>query len=369
MNYDDQPGLARALFEESADALLLLDPETDQLLDANATAQRLIGIPLRELLRMPLDQVLRFGGPGGLRRVREAAHKTSTFHAQDGYYLCTDRPETYVPVHLSISRLHLQRRTLVLITARDVRDQHAAQARLRQAEEELRRTLAAVPDCVWTAEVDAAGKLAYRSVSPAVERLVGQPAEWFLGGVHRWWSLIDPEDQPRWERALIRLRSGQPTREEYRVTGADGRPHWVRETVQVNPGAGRTLRLDGVISDVTERRQAEERGEQQLRAFLDGTPGPAFLKDGGGRLVHANPAFASLCGKAPAEVVGRTEAEVLPGELARAWPRGDGTAARAVLDVRTPDGTSRRWLVLRFPVRAPEGPPLQAGLVVDLSGY
>lgn len=368
MNYDDQVGLARALFEESGDALFLLDPETDQLLDANATAQRLTGLPLRELLRTPLDQLLRFGGPGGLGRLREAARKTATFHAQEGYYLCTDRAGAYVPVNVTLSRLHVKPRTLALVAARDVRDQHAAQAQVRRAEEELRRVLAAVSDCLWTAEVDAAGKLTYRSVSPAVEQLVGQPADWFLGGVHRWWSLIHPEDQPRWERALIRLRAGQATHEEYRVAGPDGRYRWVRESVQVSAG-GRTLRLDGVIRDVSERKQVEERLRQgeAVRAFLDGVPGPAFLRDAGGRLVHANAAFAALCGKAPDEVHGRTEAEVLPGELARAWPGGEG-AARAVLDVRTADGAARRWLVLRFPVRVGEGPPLQAGLVVDLTG-
>ena len=38
------PELSRALFEEAGDALFLLDPQTDQLLDVNPTAERLTSL-------------------------------------------------------------------------------------------------------------------------------------------------------------------------------------------------------------------------------------------------------------------------------------------------------------------------------------
>src|SRR5437763_1346741 len=50
MNYDEFGGLARALFEGAGEAQLLCDPESGQILDANAAAQRLCGYSLRELL-------------------------------------------------------------------------------------------------------------------------------------------------------------------------------------------------------------------------------------------------------------------------------------------------------------------------------
>jgi PAS domain S-box-containing protein len=377
MNYDGLEGLAQALFEESGDALFLVDPETDQLLDANSTAQRLTGLPLRELLRLPLDRLLRFGGPGGLKQLRSAAGESGAFHAQDGYSLCTAQPDVYTPVNVTVSRLHVRPQTLALITARDAREQFAAQSRLQQAEQELRRLLAAVPDCLWGAEIDAAGRWSYRYVSPAAEQITGQPAAVFLGGVHRWWSVVHPEDQPRWEKALARLRAGQPTQEEYRVARPDGSCRWVRETVRVGAGGGgRALRLYGVVSDITPYRQAEARacpGDERLRGLLDGGPVPAFLKDADGRFVYANRPFAALCGKAPAEVVGRTDGDLFPAEVVRALRQGDAAILagekppEALASVAAPDGVLRRWLVFKYPVTGANGQRLLGGMAVDVT--
>src|SRR5437773_1127187 len=81
------------------------------------------------------------------------------------------------------------------LPARDVREQREAHARLEKAEAELRRVLASVSDCLWTAEITAAGRWVYRYCSPVVERLIGRPAEFLLGDVERWHSILHPDDR------------------------------------------------------------------------------------------------------------------------------------------------------------------------------
>src|SRR5687767_2933700 len=112
MNYDNLEGLAQALFEESGDALFLFEPETDQLLDVNSTAQRLTGFLLWELLRMPATSLFRYGHARDLQRMRQAAQKTGTFHSQEGYHLRTIQEGVWIPVNLTISRLHVKPQTL-----------------------------------------------------------------------------------------------------------------------------------------------------------------------------------------------------------------------------------------------------------------
>src|SRR5262249_8600380 len=150
MNYDKREGLAQALFEESGDALFLFDPETDQLLDVNATAQRLICIPLRQLLRMPVTELFHFEAPESLQQLRRAGREIGIFHSQEGYSLRTNQEGVWVPVNLTISRLHVKPKTLGLITARDVRPQHEARTQLAKMEAELRRVLTSVSDCLWS---------------------------------------------------------------------------------------------------------------------------------------------------------------------------------------------------------------------------
>jgi PAS domain S-box-containing protein len=270
MKTDNPEALAQALFEEAGDALFLFEPNTDQLLKVNAMAERLTGLPRQDLLRKPATYWFRFGGQGGLRRLRQAASKTEVFHAQDGFYLRTAQDRVWVPVNLTVARLHLRPKTLALITARDARAQREAQAKVEQAEAELRRVLSSVPDCLWSAEIDAAGRWTYRTISPVVEWLTGRPPPFFRAGVDCWRDIVHPEDRPRWEAALARLHAGRPSQEEYRIVRADGTVRWLNDTVAVTPGPGDgSFRLDGVLSDITARRQAEEERDRFFTLSID----------------------------------------------------------------------------------------------------
>src|ERR1700730_15583429 len=136
-------GLAKALFEEAGDALFLFEPQTDELLAINATAERLTKFPGADLLKMPATYWFRYGGQGGKDRLRDAAGKSGVFHSQEGYFLRTRDDGVWIPVNLTVSRLHVEPQNLALITARDMRAQHeAVRAEIterRQAEEQLKK--------------------------------------------------------------------------------------------------------------------------------------------------------------------------------------------------------------------------------------
>src|SRR5262249_23625223 len=91
MRHSTAKDLAQALFEEAGDALFLFDPDTDQLQDVNPMAERLSGFSRKELLAMQATYLFRFAGQGGKGRMQHAAHKTTVFHAQDGFLLRTNQ--------------------------------------------------------------------------------------------------------------------------------------------------------------------------------------------------------------------------------------------------------------------------------------
>ena len=105
-----QSELGRALFEESGDALLLLDPETDRLIEVNPVALRLTGFSREEILPLPASYLFRFEAAGGSQRLRAALQKTMVFHSQDGFLLRGKADGAWVPVNLTVSRLHGSRR-------------------------------------------------------------------------------------------------------------------------------------------------------------------------------------------------------------------------------------------------------------------
>ena len=87
MNPHKQTELAQALFEESGDALFLLDPETDRLLDVNPVALRMTGFSRSEVVQFSATDMFRVELSGGMQKLRGAFDETVVFHGQDGYLL------------------------------------------------------------------------------------------------------------------------------------------------------------------------------------------------------------------------------------------------------------------------------------------
>ncbi len=375
MKHDQLEGLAQALFEECGDALFLFDPDTQQLLDANSTAQRLSGFPLRELLHFSVAQLFRFEGSGDLRPLLLASRKTGVFHSGEGYSLRTIKDGVWIPVNLTTARLHLKPKTLGLITVRDDRGQQEAHQQLKNMEAELRRVMASVSDCLWSAEVNDSGQCVYRYFSPVAERITGHPAEYFMEGIHRWWSLVHPDDQARWAKAFARLRAGQSNQEDYRLLLADGSLRWVHDSVMVSRDKN-ILRLDGVITDITQRKQAEQdlkEKEERFHSFMNNSPAIAFMKDAEGRLIYHNRPFQRLFQQGEEQLIGKTDFDLFPLEVARKLRENDDAMLRAdraietVERVPTPDGVLRDWLVFKFPFQDSAGRTLIGGVAVDIT--
>jgi PAS domain S-box-containing protein len=321
MNHSDPKDLAQALLEEAGDVLFLFDPDSEQMHAVSRMAVELTGFRREDLLARPATYFFRFGGKGGQHRLRKAAANTGVFHAQDGFLLRTIRDGVWIPVNLSVTRLHVQPKTLALITARDVREQHAAHARLTKMEEELRRVMASVSDCLWSGECAGEQAWTYRYFSPVVENLTGRPPRDFLGNPSAWESIVHPEDLPCWQQGVRRLRAGDPVQQEYRVVWPDGQIRWLRESVRATlKRDGQSWRLDGVLADVTERKETESqliRERRLLRSLMDNLPDAIFVTDTDGRYVLDNRAHQCLL-RATGEdgVIGKTVFDFLPAERA-----------------------------------------------------
>jgi PAS domain S-box-containing protein len=376
MKHDDLEGLAQALFEESGDALFLFDPDTFQLLDANSMAQRLTGFSLRELLQMSVQQLFRFQGQEGLQRMLQASKKTTLFHSQEGYFLRTVQEDIWIPVNLSTARLHVRPKAMGLITARDDRQQFQAREKLQQMEAELRRVMGSVSDCLWSAEIDEAGQCIFRYFSPVVEKITGQPPEYFLPGIHRWWGVVHFEDQPRWAQALGRLRAGQSSQEEYRVVLPDGTHRWVLDSVMVSQEKNGRLRFDGVLRDIHARKQAElalQDKEARFQAFMDNNPAVAFVKDREGRHIYCNKPFQRFFQKGSETVLGKTAFDLFPPDVARQLQESDAAvlssnkAIETIERVPTADGVLRDWLIIKFPFADTSGQQLIGGVAIEVT--
>ena len=100
--------------------------------------------------------------------------------------------------------------------------------------------------------------------------------------------------------------------------------------IPLRDGHGRVIGAFGTWTDASERRAAEQAlrsSENRLQAFFDAFPEPAFLKDEQLRYVTANRAMELRLGRTLAQIVGKTELEL----VGRSLPEFEEAARRALL--------------------------------------
>ncbi len=140
----------------------------------------------------------------------------------------------------------------------------------------------------------------------------------------------------------------------------------------VHDGAGRPERLVTTLLDVTRRTRVEAAlrlRESYLTAMIENQPGLVWLKDAEGRFIAVNRAFARSTGKDdPAELVGKTDHDVWPRELAEKYRADDAAVMRSGAPVQVEeqifDAGERRWFeTFKTPVRD------RHGAIVGTTGY
>ncbi len=171
------------------------------------------------------------------------------------------------------------------------------EAELREETERRFRTLVEqVPAITYTWNPAAgSGQVATSYISPQVERILGYTPDDWRSTATFWSEHIHSDDRAQVEEASARAdRDGTSFHEEYRYIAKDGRIVWLRdESWPVATGAdGRPERMQGVMYDITERKEAEERtqdAENRYRTIVERVPAVAYLWDS-----------ADLPGEAPA---------------------------------------------------------------------
>jgi signal transduction histidine kinase/CheY-like chemotaxis protein len=141
------------------------------------------------------------------------------------------------------------------------RERRLSYEALREQRNELQRVQSSISDYLWTADVDVRGKFVYRYHSPVVERIACRPPEFYGADPERWLDTVHPEDRQHFRMALNRLtnRSSSAEEEEYRILLPDGQIRFVRDSIRATSLEGESIRLNGIVSDITERKRLEAR--------------------------------------------------------------------------------------------------------------
>jgi PAS domain S-box-containing protein len=193
---------------------------------------------------------------------------------------------------------------------------------LAENEESFRLLTERVPAIIYRASLDKPHRATY--VSPRIQELGYSPQAW-LAKPGTFLDYLHPQDRPQVEAKLDAFpgRSGALLL-EYRMRTADGRWRYFQDAVDtLLDDQGNPCFLQGVMLDVTERRQ----GELELRKLalvVEQSPESIIITDREARIEYVNDAFCRVTGYHRDEVLGQNprllQGKPLPREeYVRMW--------------------------------------------------
>jgi len=234
-------------------------------------------------------------------------------------------------------------------------------AELRRSERELRDVLDSIPAIVWSALPDGSNSYVNRRFA----EYCGMPPEQIAGS--GWHAATHPDDLERHNaKWLACVASGKPFEDEVRFRHADGHYRWhLQRGIPLRDGSGNIVKWYGVLSDIEDRKQAEDKireKETELRQMLDFAPQLVAVYGPNGERLHINRIALDYLGLSLEEWRQTTErgAFVHPDDRARDRDYFDravsaGSPYELELRLRKGDGTYRWFLARSNPVRDDKG--------------
>ncbi len=151
---------------------------------------------------------------------------------------------------------------------------------------------------------------------------------------------------------------------------ADSERRVVERTSQLE-ASGREL-----VTRIIDLKRVEEKlreSEERFKVFMDNTPALAFIKDDTGRYVYVNKTFEQLLKTSTETLMGKTDFELWPKEIANELGRADDTVLASGQPTQmsgvlpTPEGDSGCWMISKFPIQDLRGRRFLGGVAVNVT--
>ncbi len=355
----------RLLFESSRDALMILSPPSWKFTGANQTTAELFGASsVAEVTSLGPWDVSPEQQPDG-RPSAEKAQEVIATAMREGSCLFEweHRRLDGQPfiAEVLLTRMKLGEEVFLQATVRDISERKLAEKALQDSEMRYRRITEGLTDYQYTVRIEN-GRAVETVQSPACVAVTGYKVEEFSANPHLWIQMVVPED-----RELIMVRVGQilagkdvPPM-EHRIVRKDGELRWVNDTtILFKDASGKLLSYDGVIKDITERKQAEE-SLRKLSQAVEQSPSTIVITDLNANIEYANTAFVKESGYSLAEAIGKNPRLLHSGKTPRStyddmWAHlTRGEAWKGEFINRRKDGNEYIELALISPVFQADG--------------
>ncbi len=242
------------------------------------------------------------------------------------------------------------------------------EAELHEQEERYHQIVETTQEGIWMTDI--AGRTTF--VNQRLANMLGCMPEEILGRSAQEFLLVEDISTLSNETGVF-----PQEQQDLRLRRADGTALWVLASANpLHDAHGEFIGVLAMLTDITERKNIEDElreSEGRFQAFMAHLPGVAFIKDAQSRYLYVNQAWKHIFDLGPEKVLGRTDAEIFPAEIAAGFARTDEevlTTGKPVQVVETvPRGAKPSyWLSSKFRVRGanPES-HIVGGIALDIT--
>ena len=302
----------RRLFEAAHDGVLIIDPATRQIVDANPFMTELLGFSRAELLGKELFEI-------GLVKHEEASRAAFRELLEKGFIDYEDLPlQTKTGEHREVemvSNLYDEAGERVIqCNIRDITARKQVEQALRESEHRLGHLILTLPMALYTTDLEGRITLFNQSAAELWGRRPEIGKDMWCGS----WRMYRPDGASlplNLSPMAVALREGRAVRgEEIIVEREDGtRAYVLSHPEPLRDAAGRIIGAIDMLVDITARKRGEE-ARARLAAIVESSDDAIVSTDLNGVITSWNVGAERLFGYTAQEMVGQPVTVLIPPE-------------------------------------------------------
>ncbi|ELR96237.1 PAS domain S-box/diguanylate cyclase (GGDEF) domain-containing protein [Gloeocapsa sp. PCC 73106] len=276
----------RAIFEQAAVGMAQVSLD-GRFLQVNQKACELWGYYPTELIQLRFQDLIHPEEREKSDHLFQALldHQLPTF-TEERRYLHRGGSIVWAQVTVSLVEEKQSTSPYLIAVIVDITERKQLEKAKLADEKRFNSILASLKDGVWSMDLKNQ-EILY--VNQTLRKICG----YHLGKLPENLENVYATDRPRVEKISENFLSEQTSKDlEYRIVRPDGEVRWIRDRAQfIYDSTGNPVRIDGIITDITERKQIEEQLRQErdlLNGITQTSVAAIMVLDLEGKIIFAN---------------------------------------------------------------------------------
>ena len=299
----------RAAVEQSADNIYLLDVKTKRVLESNAALQKLLGYSAEELQKLTVYDFVAHSREDIAQKIKKIMKAKRVFLGETKY---RRKDGSIVDVEVSAHFIILKGKKAFFVVSRDITERKQVEKALRESEEKYKTLTENVNVGIYRNSVGPKGQ--FIEANPAIIKMFGYNNKYEFFAINVADLYQNPRDRARFSKKM--LTQEFVSDEELQLKKKNGTPFIGSVyAVAVKDEQGKVVYYDGIIEDITERKQAEEallESEQKFRGLYESVRDGIIMVDMEDNILECNQSFLDMVGYTEREIKKLTYKKLTP---------------------------------------------------------